>query len=427
MHAYQECDWETRVLDKNAIDIGDKITIDPLSGAKKTFVLKRTGLDFVSDNIRASDARVIKKIPTFKGERIFLRIEQVNHKNYLGNQTLRYVIQTMDNRPFWHNGNLVYKAFLTDFDEVEIGYNKIRFHKAHNEESCPKFLQENMKIIKSDLPLLIEGNTGTGKSTLAKKIHEMSNAEGEFIHINLSAYSETLLESELFGHIRGAFTGAVVDKKGAIVRAHRGTLFLDEIDSTSIAIQTKLLLFLDNLKVTPVGSHLGQTVNCRLIFASGSCLKKKVQSGQMRLDFYHRISRGQKFSLKTLNDDPKSIEKFCHEFAIKNDLAIAPELIEFFKQVKWTGNYRQLAGYLERKKVLAQGRKLLLDVEDKKLLDTNFVQADESENIATLNEVKESYCIQVYYQSKEQISITAEKLGVSVKLVRAILQKRGIR
>src|SRR5690606_12983163 len=126
-------------------------------------------------------------------------------------------------------------------------------------------LNSSKKIIQSNLPILIEGETGTGKTTLAKSIHQMSERSGEFVHVNLSAFSENLMESELFGHLKGAFTGAYNDKKGAIERANNGTLFLDEIDSTSIAVQTKLLLFLDNYKLSPVGSGVMKKINCRIL------------------------------------------------------------------------------------------------------------------------------------------------------------------
>ena len=157
------------------------------------------------------------------------------------------------------NGSQVLHGIVQENDEIRIGYSKLRFIRKFN--LCSKEENNyvhNFEIMnKSDLPILIEGETGVGKTSLARKLHENSLRKN-FVHINLSAFSPTLIESELFGHLRGSFTGAHSDKKGAFSKANGGTLFLDEIDSLPRELQVKLLNFLDDKEFIPVGSTVPQ-------------------------------------------------------------------------------------------------------------------------------------------------------------------------
>lgn len=428
MHAYQECDWETRVLDKCAIELGDKVKIEPVSGPSRKFYINRTAIDFISENFRGETGCIVKKIPSMKGDTIFLRMEGVEQKNHRGHLKRRYLLKSMNGRPFWHNGSLVFSIVLTDGDEVEIGYNRLKFMKERgiSRQELPE-IEKYSKIIRSNIPILIEGETGTGKTTLAQKLHQASGREGEFVHINLSAFSENLLESELFGHVKGAFTGAVADKAGAIVRANKGTLFLDEIDSISISTQVKLLLFLDNYSVTPVGGSTSRKVDCRIIFASGSKLKDLVENKKLRLDFFHRVSSGQSFKLPSLSEKPESIVNFCQEFEHRHNVIIEKRLKDFYQTVHWTGNYRQLQGHLERKRLLAAGYKVVWGKEDEELMASKPAVTHKEDEIISLEDLKDSYCIRVYYRCQQKVGITAKKLEISEKCLRRILQKRKVR
>lgn len=128
------------------------------------------------------------------------------------------------------------------------------------------------------MPIFLSGETGTGKSTLAREIHDISSRSKEpFVQINIASFSQNLVESELFGHAKGAFTGALFEKRGIFLEANKGTLFLDEIDSLSFELQTKLLLFLDDLKIRAVGSNHDKKVDVRLIVASGENLEDLIQ------------------------------------------------------------------------------------------------------------------------------------------------------
>ncbi len=162
-----------------------------------------------------------------------------------------------------------------------------RFQTTHQEMLSQIEIIANSLL--SDRPILITGETGTGKTYLAKMIHEMSGAQLPFIQVNCSEFTETLLESELFGHVRGAFTGAIKDKKGLIELADGGILFLDEIATMSSSLQKKLLKALEEKEFTPVGAEKKIHSNFRLISATCENLKAKVDKGEFRQDLYFRI------------------------------------------------------------------------------------------------------------------------------------------
>lgn len=409
--------------------MGDKIEILPISGRKQSFVANRTALEFVSENSSRGQALSIKKLPSLRSDYFHLKLTLAKQLNNKGQKKERFILSSENGRPFWHNGSLVFSKVVTIGDEVEIGYNKIRFLPSDQFKIETDFPSINPKLLKSNLPVLLEGKTGTGKTSLAKYIHEQSEREGNFIHLNLSALSENLLESEIFGHIRGAFTGAINDKKGAIIRAHKGTLFLDEIDSVSIAVQIKLLLFLDNYSFTPVGGSTQAKVDCRIIFASGSDLWEGVKRGKIREDFYYRVGAGQKFRLSALEESPEKILKFCERYEQEHFIVIEDRLKELYLKLKWRGNYRQLLGHLEQKKITASGNKLVFDSLDEALILEESPGDLElhNEGILSLTEVRDNHCVRAYFKCQKNMELTAKCLKISPNSLRAVLKKKKIK
>jgi len=152
-----------------------------------------------------------------------------------------------------------------------------------------ELLQLCVKAGRSDVPVLIRGETGTGKELAAERIHQASKRSGEFITINSAGLPETLLESELFGHVKGAFTGASKDKKGHFELADEGTLFLDEIGDMSLACQAKILRALQEKKISPVGSEKNITCDVRIIAATNRDLRKMMEEGSFRDDLFYRV------------------------------------------------------------------------------------------------------------------------------------------
>jgi transcriptional regulator with PAS, ATPase and Fis domain len=329
----------------------------PLYQRPKSIQLNRVEFDFYSCDLeeKASPfARV--ELDTFDGESFFYSLKI---------QGERLLLESKNETPFILNGNECFKANIKKGDKVYMGSNLLVFEQ---DSSLPVELPLSEKIIRSNLPILLEGPTGVGKSSLAKIFHEHSGMSGDFIHLNLSAFSEGLFESELFGHKKGAFTGALFDKKGAAELAHNGTLFLDEIDSISSVLQTKILLFLDNLKFRAVGSEKEQQLKTRLIFAAGKNLKNLVQADLFRKDLFFRINAGVRLELMPIGQDKKRLQWYLGNFCRKLDITLEPSLQNLYLEYHWEGNLRELYGHLRKKKIITQGRKITFDHYDEQLL-----------------------------------------------------------
>lgn len=197
--------------------------------------------------------------------------------------------------------------------------------------------------------LFISGPTGTGKSLLGKLIHDFTSPEAKLIHLNCSELSETLLESELFGHEKGAFTGADQKKEGKLRLAHGGTLFLDEVATMSLSMQQKLLKALDEKTFYPVGSNTPVRAEFTLITATCEDLQAKIARKEFREDFYFRIS-GFKFRLKPLCERPLDIELLVKSFQKKASrrYVLKSDALEALKLYSWPGNIRELNKVCER-------------------------------------------------------------------------------
>jgi transcriptional regulator with GAF, ATPase, and Fis domain/tetratricopeptide (TPR) repeat protein len=241
----------------------------------------------------------------------------------------------------------------------------------------------------SDATTLIEGETGSGKGLLARAIHASSaRTEKPLIQVNCAALPEHLLESELFGHVQGAFTGAVRDKVGLFVEASGGTLFLDEVDKTSITIQGKLLQVLDTKEVRPVGGNRGQIVDVRVLCATNVNLKARIARGEFLEDLYYRLN-DICFRVPPLRERPEDvpllIDHYARHYASemgKDIRGVDPELVATFAGLPWRGNVRELEKAMKRMVVMANdGDVLSLRLAPRELLK---VEEDASDGPATL-------------------------------------------
>ena len=206
--------------------------------------------------------------------------------------------------------------------------------------------------------VLIEGPTGSGKELVAQALHHLSNrAAKPFIAINCAAIPESLLEAEMFGHTRGAFTGAVQSRMGRIYAAHGGTLFLDEIGEVPLALQSKLLRFLDSGELQRIGENMPIRVDVRVVAATHQPLLERVSAGTFRSDLYFRLAV---FLLQTpplsqrLEDIPALTAHFLNRLG-ENESAkfLKPEALEKLTGHHWPGNVRELAHVVERAYILA--------------------------------------------------------------------------
>jgi len=221
-------------------------------------------------------------------------------------------------------------------------------------------------IAESESTVLLQGESGTGKELVARAIHSMSpRREKPFVALNCGGLTETLLESELFGHVRGAFTGAVADKKGLFQMAHGGTLFLDEIGETPPSMQVKLLRALEEGEIRPVGGMQAIRVDVRVIAATNRDLEAAVHAGTFRADLFYRlnvIAITLPPLRERLEDLPLLVEHFLAKYNAKLKKRIrevAPEALALLLDYPWPGNIRELENVIERAVVLTRGEILL--------------------------------------------------------------------
>ena len=226
--------------------------------------------------------------------------------------------------------------------------------------------QDLIQVSQSKATVLLRGESGTGKELLAKLIHENSpRAKGPFIKVNCGALSETLLESELFGHERGAFTGAIKTKKGRFELADGGTLFLDEIGDLPLPVQVKLLQVLQEKAFERVGGIETLTVDVRTVAATHRDLEKAIGNGTFREDLYYRLNVIP-IHLPPLRerreDIPVLVSHFLYKFNNENNkkLVISDEILSIFIQYNWPGNVRELENAIERLTVLAREERITL-------------------------------------------------------------------
>lgn len=405
----------------------DEFMMDIFQDRKRTFKLNRTRYHISSAHDYSFNQLNSEIQLPYSGIANDFEIALICDSNKgVHNENSRYLMRSLGSMPFRINGIHSFEAFLERGDVVDIGYNRIHFKKPQKLLSLvPEHYKMSNDVIVSSMSIILEGETGTGKTTLARKIHDESGRAGRFVHLNLSAFSTSLVESEIFGHVKGAFTGAMNSKRGAILEAHKGTLFLDEIDSLSLDLQTKLLLFLDDHQVRAVGGEHSTKVDVRLIFASGSKLKKRVEDGKMRKDFYYRLQSGCSFSLPSLREQPEKIKQLIEDFEMNNAVVFGAEVIEFYGQCQWPGNIRQLSSHLLKKKVYSGGKKIVLDQIDKDLLtDMSEVKQLESSELITLEKIKMDYCYNVFLKADRSVIKTAKILEVSPNTLKSYLIKK---
>ena len=223
-------------------------------------------------------------------------------------------------------------------------------------------------IAESDSSVLLQGDSGTGKELFARAIHNISTRKsGPYIAVNCGALPDTLLESELFGYVRGAFTDAKQDKPGRFARAEGGTLFLDEIGELPLALQVKLLRVLQDGEYEPLGATQALKANVRIIAATNHDLDKLLSEGRFREDLYYRLNII-KITLPPLSqrkeDIPLLVEHFIHKFNMKKGKAIAGtsrQVMQFFMNYDFSGNIRELENMIEHAFVLCRGSIITFD------------------------------------------------------------------
>ena len=286
------------------------------------------------------------------------------------------------------------------------------------------------KVATTEAPVLILGESGTGKEMVAQAIHRKSpRKDGPFVAINCSAIPETLLESELFGHEKGAFTGAHAQRKGRIEVSGGGTLFLDEIGEIPLPIQVKLLRFLQEKRIERVGGRQEIPIDARVIAATNADLKKAMGAGGFREDLFYRLAVVQ-IVLPPLRDREGDIRLLAQSFLQrygasigKASLTFDPEAIRALNRHGWPGNVRELENRVKRAAIMAEGKRLTAQ-------DLELAQAAGASHAATLKEAREAVEREMIQQSLRKhggkITTVAAELGISRPTLYELMEKLGI-
>lgn len=239
------------------------------------------------------------------------------------------------------------------------------------------------KVAYTDVPVLLTGETGTGKEVFAQAIHQNSKrAKKSFVAVNCSSFSKELLESEMFGHKAGSFTGALKDKKGLFEEADNGTIFLDEIGEMAFELQAKLLRILETGEYIKIGETKPTKVNVRIIAATNRNLKTEISENHFREDLFYRLSVFQ-IHLPPLRDRKEDIplltEAFIHNFSKKlscNIQEIKPDFLNALKQQMWKGNIRELRNTIERSLIVCNGNSLGVEDLPLEIQNNHYEQND---------------------------------------------------
>jgi transcriptional regulator with PAS, ATPase and Fis domain len=277
-------------------------------------------------------------------------------------------------------------------------------------------------VAPSEATVLLLGETGTGKELVAQAIHLNSlRRQGPFVVVNCAALPETLLESELFGHEKGAFTGATAKKEGRFLLAHQGTLFLDEIGELQTSTQAKILRVLQSREFEPLGSNRTLRVEVRIIAATNRNLEAMVQAGTFRDDLYYRLHV---FPLTIpplrdrQEDTPLLAEFFLERFREKYQRqvkALAPEVVRAFHRYSWPGNIRELENTLERGVILCPGETLTLADLPPQLQALGREPTLEPEGEPSLTELERELIIRTLEKLFQDRQQAAQVLGISLE------------
>jgi DNA-binding NtrC family response regulator len=321
------------------------------------------------------------------------------------------------------------------------GKNRIVSRHRRQSQSLDPFLgispavralaQNAKKLLFTDNPVLIQGETGTGKGVLAAWLHFHSPRRDEsFVDLNCASLSKELLESDLFGHERGAFTGAVAAKKGLFEVAHGGTVFLDEIGDMDLQVQSKLLKVLEEKRFRRLGEVCERSVDVRLIAATHKDISLLVRENKFRIDLYFRINT---FPLslpplrERIEDIPILARYMLREIVTdfgRNDLVLSPDLEKALQSYRWPGNIRQLRQVLERAVLFCEGDVLTSkDLHVEYLSDGTLVSRDQ---IFTLSELEHRHIEKVLQIEHGRVEEAAKRLGISRSALYEKIKKHGI-
>jgi len=294
---------------------------------------------------------------------------------------------------------------------------------------------KDISIIKdTDTSVLITGETGTGKEIIARMIHKKGNRrDNAFIKVNCAAIPQELLESELFGYKRGAFTGAVNDTKGRVIEANNGILFLDEIGDMPISLQPKILNVVEEKRVTPVGNSQSISCNIKIISATNQDLNKLIEQGRFRQDLFYRLNA---FHIhipplrERLEDIPYLIDYFLRQFCNifnKTIPSVDSNVLDIFKGYNWRGNVRELRNVIERIALKFKGKKIdVKDIPSEIFATSKLSNSKKVSSKFDLFNHEKRLILEALKRTRWNQSKAANLLGITRNTLRYRMKKYGI-
>ncbi|NVK66272.1 MAG: sigma-54-dependent Fis family transcriptional regulator [Flavobacteriales bacterium] len=415
--------------------------------------LQELGLNpFISDT-------VMDGIDILESSQIDLLITDLNMPEVGGEQLIRYASEHFPKLPIlvitgypsidsavnvMKMGALEYLIKPFTFDELEYALNSIlsdiiKPHKTDDDESLDNFqgiigaspkMQNLFRSIKrtqsNTATILISGESGTGKELIARAVHYSGDySSSPFVPVNCGAIPDQLLESELFGHLKGSFTGAISDKTGFFQAANGGTLFLDEISNTSLEVQAKLLRAIQEKEVTMLGSTKSQKVKVRIIAATNVNIQDLIAQGKFREDLFYRLNviSIEVPPLRQRDGDILTLVKFFNKkFSQENSkpkLKFERNVLTALKNYAWPGNVRELENFIQRLVIMHDNTITMEEIPD--YMKSRPVEI-ESTTTLTLKEVEKKYILKVLAANDNNKTKTAKILGIDRKTLREKLK-----
>lgn len=334
------------------------------------------------------------------------------------------------------NGARILEAQLNDGDIISLGSNHQSEFVVIDQETPKKDfpltsrceywnseLQSLKNAAQTDHSILLLGESGTGKDVIARSLHESSRRSHQpFLSVNCSALTETLVESELFGHVKGSFTGAISDRKGAFEAARGGTLFLDEIGDLPYSLQSKILRALENQEIRPVGSDRTIKTDVRIIAATHKNLKEKIQEGTFRLDLFYRLNI-LSVEVPSLNERSMDFDDLIYSFAKEYRVRFSFGAIKKLKAQNWPGNIRELKNFVVRcatyfpKEYISEEHIESLLKKQKNTLAHNgtgvsYVNESNQGQLSVIKEIEKQMILKRLTVNKGNQKLTAKDLGM---------------
>jgi DNA-binding NtrC family response regulator len=424
-------------------------------GEQALFLIKKDNISLVIADIRMPGLNGIDLLEKVKEGRPDTEVVMITGYGTVDNAVEAMKLGAYDyvTKPFDMNRLLkvvehVYTKFVLKSEIGALKNELKKFWNQHDFVGVSDAVQEIFKLIQKISPIncnvLIQGESGTGKGLLARAIHFGSpRREHPFVVVDCAALTESLLESELFGYTKGAFTGANANKEGYFKTADKGTIFLDEISELSTSLQGRLLRMAQDHEIIPVGGTRPFKIDTRILAASNKDIEQLVKEGKFREDLYFRLNvvkinipplRERKYDIVPLTRF--FMDKFKQRFD-KNELSIDQDVLAFFQQYEWPGNVRELENVVQRMVITADRRGITMndlpenmqpvgpsqDTDYSSLSDLDFVEAKKR----CLDNFTRQYLLDALRHYRGNISRTAKEIKVQRPSIQRMLKRYGIK